>query len=202
MSNQRLKKPKREEIYTVTGLGDKYRNIHIRLLEAGDAEFARQLHNSSDVLFNLTDARHVSKASQDDWVQAIQLSKTSQRYLVSARIRPDSAIKPIGVVRVDQLDFVNSSAQLGLDISKFARGRGYATQVYEYMLWYLFDQLGLNRIGLYVIETNSVAINLYKKLGFIEEGVLREAIFRDGKFNDYIQMSMLRSEYNELTRES
>jgi RimJ/RimL family protein N-acetyltransferase len=37
-----------------------------------------------------------------------------------------------------------------------------------------------------VFEDNTAAINLYKKIGFQEEGRLKEFIFKDGKWKDVI----------------
>ena len=46
-----------------------------------------------------------------------------------------------------------------------------------------------------VFSTNLRAINVYKKCGFKEEGVLRESIYLNGNFIDVILMSVLKNEY-------
>ena len=52
----------------------------------------------------------------------------------------------------------------------------------------------MNRLWLSVLEYNLRAINLYKKIGFTQEGVSREAIFKNGKFENYVMMSLLKSD--------
>ena len=64
------------------------------------------------------------------------------------------------------------------------------------MLIHGFETLNLNRIYLYVFETNLRAIHVYEKLGFATEGRLRQAIYRNGRYSDALLMSMLRSEWN------
>ena len=54
-----------------------------------------------------------------------------------------------------------------------------------------------NRVWLMVAEYNTVARNLYKQLGFTQEGVQRQALYKDGFSYDYIMMSILKGEYNE-----
>ncbi|MGI8909078.1 MAG: GNAT family N-acetyltransferase, partial [Rubrobacteraceae bacterium] len=60
---------------------------------------------------------------------------------------------------------------------------------------YGFERLGLHRIGLSVFEFNAMAISAYERLGFREEGRMRQAIKRDHAFHDAILMSILRSEW-------
>jgi len=103
----------------------------------------------------------------------------------------------VGVVRIDNKDYKNSSVQIGLDIASAHRRQGIATKVYKYLLTFFFDKLEMNRISLKVLETNLGAKRIYEKLGFIQEGIERQAIYRDGKFIDYILMSVLRDEYEK-----
>jgi len=50
---------------------------------------------------------------------------------------------------------------------------------------------GLHRIELTVRENNSVAIELYKKVGFAIEGLQRDRILVDGAYENLVLMGML-----------
>ena len=51
---------------------------------------------------------------------------------------------------------------------------------------------GLHRVGLEVVEDNIAAVNLYKKMGFEIEGVIREGYFgADGKYHNVMVMGIL-----------
>ncbi len=63
---------------------------------------------------------------------------------------------------------------------------------------YGFSTLGLNRIWLTVSEPNLGAIQCYKKLGFKDEGRLREACHRDGQYHDKLVMGILDREWQTL----
>lgn len=58
-------------------------------------------------------------------------------------------------------------------------------------------KLGLNRIDLNVLKSNSAAIGLYEKCGFIVEGLLRKSVFKNGEYHDQLVMSLLCDEYYE-----
>ena len=63
------------------------------------------------------------------------------------------------------------------------------------MLWLAFERIGLHRVGLSVFSFNERAIRSYEKAGFRVEGRLREAIARDGRYWDEIQMGVLRDDW-------
>ena len=61
--------------------------------------------------------------------------------------------------------------------------------------WLLQKRIGLHRVGLSVFSFNERAIRSYEKAGFRIEGRLREAISRDGRYWDEIQMGILRDDW-------
>ena len=63
------------------------------------------------------------------------------------------------------------------------------------LLQHGFHTLNLNRIALDVYDTNLRAVRSYEKAGFVQEGRKRQAIFKDGKYIDILQMSVLREEW-------
>jgi diamine N-acetyltransferase len=68
------------------------------------------------------------------------------------------------------------------------------------ILDYVFRERKAHRLWLDVFETNTRAQHVYESLGFRREGVLREAIFRDGEYHTQLLMSMLDREYEALRR--
>lgn len=62
------------------------------------------------------------------------------------------------------------------------------------MLHLGFTELSLNKIWLRVEVDNGKAIKSYKQCGFVEEGILREDRYREGKYVDRVRMSILRRE--------
>lgn len=164
----------------------------IRLMECGDIEEARLLHNDDATLARLTDVLHVSQAQQDSWFQSVSTSRSSRRYV--ARLRESGAF--VGAFRIDRIDMQNRSCLVGCDIVPLQRRQGYAEEFFGYMLNYLFLQLGMHRAGLVTISENQPAISLYQKLGFVTEGSEREAIYRHGRFHDLIAMGLLAGEWH------
>lgn len=163
----------------------------IRLLERRDLEEVRRLHNHDETLLHLTDVWHVSETQQDAWFQAISSSRTARRYV--GRRRADDGL--VGVFRLDRIDPWNRNAYVGADVVPAMRRQGYAEEMFKYFLRYLFAQCGLHRVALVTLASNMAALPLYRKLGFVEEGRERQAIFRDGRFQDLVLMGLLVEEW-------
>lgn len=99
----------------------------------------------------------------------------------------------IGLYKIDQR---SRTAELGIMIGdRSAWGHGIGYQASLFALRHAFMQENLNRISLTVIPTNERAIRLYRRLGFIEEGRLRQVLYRDGQYLDLIAMGLLKSEF-------
>ncbi|MGI8703998.1 MAG: GNAT family N-acetyltransferase [Candidatus Limnocylindrales bacterium] len=102
----------------------------------------------------------------------------------------------VGVTTFSSLDPDNGSATFHITIGEpDLWGQGYGTEAAELMLHHAFVRLGLHRVALSVFAFNARAIRSYEKAGFEIEGRLREAIWRDGRYWDEIQMAALKTEW-------
>jgi [ribosomal protein S5]-alanine N-acetyltransferase len=75
------------------------------------------------------------------------------------------------------------------------RGQGLGQEITRLVLAWAFTLLGLHRVELEVLASNSRAIGCYQACGFRQEGIRRQAgLYPDG-WKDFIVMAMLQSEY-------
>ncbi|MBD8497830.1 GNAT family N-acetyltransferase [Paenibacillus arenosi] len=100
-----------------------------------------------------------------------------------------------------QIDWKNRTGTFGIVIgNKAYHGAGYGEEALRLLMVFAFDQLGLHRLQLDVISNNERAYRSYKRCGFTEEGRLRERIYRDGMYLDFIAMGILRKEFYQDER--
>jgi diamine N-acetyltransferase len=74
-------------------------------------------------------------------------------------------------------------------------GQGLGRQILSELIRIAFDQLHAHRFFLDVFDDNLRARHLYQSLGFVEEGLLREAAMRNGQYCSLRLMSLLDREY-------
>lgn len=73
--------------------------------------------------------------------------------------------------------------------------RGFGSEAAKLLLQYGFQKLNLNSIQLGVNAENKRAIRSYEKCGFVQEGVRRQFVFRNGRYYDIVMMSVLSEEF-------
>jgi diamine N-acetyltransferase len=77
-------------------------------------------------------------------------------------------------------------------------GQGHGRQVLKFLLEKVFEEFGAHRLWLDVFESNLRARDVYLSLGFQQDGILRESIFRDGQYHSLLLMSLLDREYHAI----
>ncbi len=88
------------------------------------------------------------------------------------------------------------AASLAVVIGSEHVGHGYGTDAVRLLTAYGFREMGLNRIEIQVHAFNDRARAVYRKVGYVEEGVRREAVFHDGRFHDEVIMSALACDWS------
>ncbi|MBG0820549.1 GNAT family N-acetyltransferase [Planomonospora sp. ID91781] len=98
----------------------------------------------------------------------------------------------VGEVVLNDLDTANLSCNLRIAlVGPRAFGRGYGTEAIRLVLDHAFATTDLHRIELEVFDFNDRAAHVYRKVGFVQEGVRRDALLWKGERHDSIIMSML-----------
>lgn len=93
----------------------------------------------------------------------------------------------VGLIGLLEIDRVNSKAEYYITIGeKKYKNKGIATKATKAILNYAHSKLNLHKIYLVVNPENKEAINLYKKVGFEQEGYFADELYsaRNLKFID------------------
>ena len=90
----------------------------------------------------------------------------------------------------------NRTCFVGIAIGdKSCWSKGYGTEVLRKLLEFLFLEKNMRKVLLNVFSFNKRAIACYEKLGFKQEGCLREQIYRDGKYHDEYIMALFADDF-------
>ncbi len=110
--------------------------------------------------------------------------------------------KFIGTVGVNSIRAIerigNSGSLIG---EKEYWGQGYGTDAKILLLNHAFNTMNLIKVNSSVTEFNERSAGALKKQGYVQEGVVRQDIFREGKYWDRIIFGLLRSEFEPLWSE-
>ena len=85
----------------------------------------------------------------------------------------------------------SNNADYGLLIGdKLSWGKGYAKEATIQIIKYCFEELKLSEITLGVIEDHIKAVELYKNIGFVIDGVIKDIGTYNNKLSNGLRMSL------------
>jgi ribosomal-protein-serine acetyltransferase len=106
--------------------------------------------------------------------------------------------KLVGLISTHQIDWINRKVGFGYWIRSSERGKGFATKAAAMLTSYLFESLGLNRVEVQASTMNAASNAVIRKLGYTQEGILRQAMLIGDTFHDLFTYGLLRDEYERL----
>jgi RimJ/RimL family protein N-acetyltransferase len=175
--------------------------VRLRAVEREDVPKFHQWVNDPEVTRNLALYLPMSAVDEENWFNGISQRNPNERPF-AIELRDGQGWKMIGNCGVFGIEWVNSSGELGIMIGdKTEWNKGHGTEVMTLLQRHGFETLNLNRICLRVYSDNARAIRTYEKAGFVQEGRMRSAVYKNGKYEDVILMSVLRSEWVSRRKE-
>ena len=87
-------------------------------------------------------------------------------------------------------------AELGCTLHKDFQGNGYATEALSRIVYFLFQTLNKHRLVASIDPRNTASIRLIERLGFREEGHLKESYYLRGEWTDDVIYAMLHKEWS------
>jgi len=169
--------------------GDK---VVLRAVEESDNVMLLSLINDPDTEMMLGGSSWpVSEAEQLKWFEHQERSRDVLRCIVA--LQEDG--KAIGTIILSDIDQKNATGHIHIKMSKDGgRGKGYGTDAVNTMVQYAFEELRLNCIYANILSYNEASIKLFERCGFKNDGVLRQRVYKKGKFIDMLAYSKIISD--------
>ena len=178
------------------------KRVRLRGAERSDLEKFVVWINDPEVTRGLTLTLPMSSVDEEKWFEGMQQRPQEAKSLV-IDMKDGDGWRVIGNSGFFDFDWLARGAEVGIMIGeKSIWNQGYGTEVMNLLLRHGFGTLNLNRVYLRVYAENHFAIRTYKKVGFVHEGCLRQAVYKYGKYSDVFVMSVLREEWDANLKES
>lgn len=167
----------------------------LRELERKDLSEINKWRNDIEVINCLgAPFRYINYEVDEKWFDAYMCNRNNcVRCAIVDEVNDDI----VGLVSLTNVDFIRRSAVFHIMIGKSEnRGKGIGSFATKEMLHHAFENMNLNRVELEALSNNARAISMYKKIGFVEEGVKRQAVYKNGEYVDMTLFSILQREYS------
>lgn len=173
------------------------KTVYFRAFEEEDAELIYKWMNDDELKkLSVGVNRRMCKDEAQDWVKARMRDKRDQVWWA---ICDGVTNQMIGYTFLTDIHYINRSAVFGgLVIGDKDHHDGFAwIESYLFVYEYAFERLGLNRVyGTRLMEhkqTQAMGLVMFSK----QEGILRQAVYKNGQYHDLSIGSLLSSEYFE-----
>ena len=103
----------------------------------------------------------------------------------------------VGLVQVRQLDPSFEAAEWECTIAPSSRGSGIFLEAARLVGSFTFGSIGTHRLEARVLLQNGRANGALRKLGAVQEGVLRRSVRRAGEYCDQVLWSLLKEDWGE-----
>lgn len=167
--------------------------IYLTTLNRDNAEQARAWVNDPDInRWMLAGHDPISSAGELAFYDAVEASDA--RKIFEIHLAEDD--RYIGNCGLEGIDMRSRHAEIGIMIGeRELHNSGHGRDALETLCRFGFDTLGLHSLRICYVEGNEVGAHLYRSLGFIDAGRLREHDFLRGEYHDLIMLDMLESEW-------
>lgn len=170
-------------------------DISLRLIKNSDIPeyYKRGFESPDEEVQLLTGTKHIPKEEEIRvYVERIIEDNSRYDFLII-----NSKGQIIGESVINDIDIDNRSGHFRIALFKSEDcGQGIGTEAINMTLQFGFERLNLHRIELEVFSFNNRAYRAYCKVGFIEEGRRRDAIFVNDQYYDVIIMGILNNEFS------
>ena len=158
--------------------------LRLRPFVADDAETVSQLAGTAEVANAIISIPHpYSITAAKTWIAGLpHLYRTGQAVHFALSLLDSKQL--IGAFCLRNIHVRHASAELEFWIGAAWQRQGYATEAMQAVLTFGFEELDLHRIAAFHITGHQPSAAFLAKQGFSHEGVLRDAVRKNGRFQD------------------
>lgn len=171
------------------------KRIYLRALEPNDYKTSIQWRKDDAIWDMLGGTKYfVSEAYEKKWVEDTIFNSKDVK-LAICLCKDD---KYIGNVYMTDIDNLKRSCHSHIIIGdKDCWGKGYAREALLEAIDYMFKERNIHRIQANILESNVQSLRMHEKCGYKIEGLMRESVFKNGKYQNQYILSILNKNENE-----
>lgn len=148
------------------------------------------MHDEELVKYFLTNFADKNLSDCEAFIQASAADEHNRNWAIC-----NDADEYLGTVSLKHIDRKNGVAEYAIAMRKCALGTGASHYGTREVLKIAFEEMGLNRVYLNVLEENVRANRFYEKVGFVYEGTFREHLYVNGAYRNLKWFALTKTDY-------
>ncbi len=104
--------------------------------------------------------------------------------------------KLVGGIGYNPINWASRKVEIGYWLAESMQGKGLMTRICRTLITYAFNELGLNKVVIRCATGNTRSCAIPKRLGFKQEGILRDAEWLNDHYVDLVVYGLLAREWH------
>ncbi|MFE2267777.1 GNAT family N-acetyltransferase [Streptomyces lavendulae] len=172
------------------------KRVRLRGIEPGDADAFMRFAEDEEGLGDLVSPPRSVEAYRV-WANERATAKPDgDRFQLAVEAIGTGEI--VGAVGSHQADARTGWFEYGITIGAEHRRQGYAAEAAAMLLRFMFEENRYHKCQVRIFAHNEASLALHRRLGFVEEGRLRELVYLSGRHHDVVMMGMLAHEFAQV----
>lgn len=173
------------------------KRLRLRPITPADAEDLQRAASEREVAEAMISLPHPYPEGEAERYIARQAADFAAETAVAFALEPRTAPKLGGVVEIRAIEPAHCQAELSFWLAAELWGQGYMSEALGPVLRYGFENLNLNRLYAYHMVRNPGSGRVLQKNGFVQEGLLRQRVYKAGVFEDVKIWAILRTDWRQ-----
>jgi len=165
-------------------------------------------NDSASALFSLTDRNREYLEKWLPWLPFVKIKADSQSFIQTAQESWEKKASLelgiwrrevlLGCIGLHELNRLHNRTSIGYWLGAEFQGKGVMTTATSALIKYCFEDLEFNRVEIRAAVENSASRAIPERLGFQQEGVLRQAELVNGTYLDVAIYSQIKKDWDLL----
>lgn len=169
--------------------------VYFRFFEERDIDCVFHWMNDNGLHgFGIEPGHKICKESVQNWIKE---KMHDNRFTLSWAICSSNTDELIGFINLKEIQYINRTAKIGAFFigEDKSHEHGVEIEAFSFLLDYTFERLNMNRLTIDIIDGDDYLNKLVSSFMFVREGVLRQAFFSGGHYQNVSVFSLLSTEY-------
>ena len=172
------------------------KTVYFRSFEEEDLDAIYQWMNDDELKkLSVGLNRRMSKEECRTWIDARKNNSQYQYFWAICSVKDQ---KMIGYAFITNIHYINRTAEFGgivIGDSDYHNGLAWI-ETYLFVLDFVFNRLNINRFSDTAITEHIQSNKIAEVFYFQKEGILKEAVYKNGRYYDLSLMSILSKDYH------
>ena len=166
--------------------------IILRAVEQDDLPVLKDLMNDPEIESEVVGwSFPLSSQEHNGWFNSLKNDEKTLRCIIATK-----ANVAIGTCVLSNIEWKNGNGRVHIKILKSHHGKGFGKDAINALVNYGFKQLGLKCIWATALEDNIASVTMFERCGFKREGVMRGRVYKNGRRQNEVMLSILDIEHH------